>query len=535
MSEPVYQKDGELRIYNPKEMSLEEFMEKALSLAESGKRACLSDLIHSFEESADDREEKKARMDACRSVGFCVSDHDVSLSDLKVVLMKSSELLKLYRDFYWEIRKAKNLEEGQAIAARYQKEAEIKCHPHLNFEDFALKLSFFESETSHFARFESTTSHSFIETTIKAETETSAQTEIQRSTEEDKFAKIPKQHLLTRFQTKDELLNSNRDEEIRFENERVVTEIPDTFPFSYQMEMVLFGIFNLLTECGFNEVLVDRGHGYFPGSISKKIFLIPIRKQRDIFDAIGMKEKKPGVFANEQEVKKAFADLITYQHPIFHKRISGETTEDGKVIVYCVVSSEPLFRLFQFNRIFDEDHIQPAILERNPGGGWKLRGSLKKSLIMLNPTFWPEGIATRPKKLDSSLYKKIEESIKKLSRIEQKRYWRRDPVYFRFAYYLSKHGGKYEKNEDGRIFYKSEHEFWALLKRLGLWERYIKNEKDALTVLERTFEIYVDIGYVHNYEWQEAKRASKKKLVMRRNLERFPHLRQPNNRFSYSH
>lgn len=344
-------------------------------------------------------------------------------------------------------------------------------------------------------------------------------------TEGEGCALVPKKHLETRFFNKNNFLHPNKDEVMRVENMNVITEIPDTFPFNYEMEMVLFGFFNILSSTGFNNHFIDIGHGYFPGSIGKKIFFIPLKRQRDLFDSIGMIERKPGVFSREEQVKQAFTDLMTYQHPVFHKRPTGETTQDGRAIFNCIVSPEPLFRLFKFSRMVDSDHIQPAILERHPNGGWKLRGNLRNSVVMLNPTFWPEGIVRKPRRIDSLLFRKIEDSIKRQCRREQKRYWRKDATYFRIFYYLLYAGGRFEENEE-TISSKSEHELWEVLKRLGLWEVYTKNEQYALTVLNRACRICKDLGYLLDFEWQTARKDSKKKLVMRRNLEKFPHIRQ---------
>ena len=369
---------------------------------------------------------------------------------------------------------------------------------------------------------------------IVVERETPTQRDIQISTEEDKFVKIPKAIQEARFNSKDKLFPTKGNEIFKFENNEVIKDIPDTFPFSFDMEMVLLGFFNLLSSSGFNNSLVDRGHGYFPGSRGKNIFFIPIRRQRDLFDAIGMRERKPGVFVNEQKVKKAFEDLMTYQHPVLHKRDTGETTEDEKAIIECIISFEPLFRLFQYERIVDESSFRRAVLERNPNGGWRFRGTVKNSIIMLNPTFWPEEIVRKSRKLESSLYKKIEESRMRLSNAEGKRYWKKEQVFISFVYYLLRQGGRYKKNQQGEIFYEIEREIEGLIRKLGLLERYKHNEKNAFLVLERALEIYKDIGYIHSYECMESKRGSNIKLRIRLNLEKFPHLQQPASRFLLS-
>jgi hypothetical protein len=335
---------------------------------------------------------------------------------------------------------------------------------------------------------------------------------------------VPRKHLKMRFGYKDEIFSLRANQALGYWNGDLAAEIPDTFPFSYEMEMTLLGIFNLLQDQNYGYHFVDRGHGYFPASIGKKIFFVNLRRQKDLFEAIGMVERRPSVYAGEEKVKQAFSDLITYQHPVIHKRTTGEVNEEGKEIVECVASNELLFRLFQYDRLINESSFRPAVLRRDGRGGWKLRGSLKKSVIMLNPTFWPADITKKPRLIESSLYSRIEESRKRLSRAEGKRYWKKDPLFFRFGYYLLHLGGSRTYTSTGRPASGCSSELWTMLKKLGLWERYGEDEGATMVLLDRACQIYKDMGYLHEYEWRPARRHSKRKLRLVRNLEKFPHM-----------
>lgn len=438
---------------------------------------------------------------------------------------------RLRAEFRKEVKKAKTFDEAEKIAKRYDAiDREKKLDPRRIYYHFYSYVHINADEMFPNEKEEYTPLVRRPPIALEREKEDEQDTQEERA----EIALIPKKHLATRFFDKDKPVPLGRNEVVRFENERV--EISDAFPFSYEMEMVLLGFFNLLTKSGFSSTLLDRGRGYFPGSINKKIFCIPIRRQRELFEAIGMTERKPGSFNNEEAVKMAFRDLVMYQHPVIHKRDIGETTEDGKTIIDVIINYELLFCLYKYDRIVDEDHLRATAWERNPNGGWKLKGNLKNSIVMLNPTFWPKGIESTYRSLDSSLYRKIEESRRRLSSAEGKRYWKKEPCFFVFAYYLLKQGGKYKESRlDGKIYYEIERELWGLLKKLGLWGRYRQDENAALNALKRALKIYLDMGYLLRCEWLEANRGSKKKLRMVYNLEKFPHLQQPSYRFVSRH
>lgn len=444
---------------------------------------------------------------------------------------KEIEHERLRVEFHKEIKKAKNFEEAEKIGIKYDAiEREKELNPRKAY------LHFYSYVHLHTDEMFPNEKEEYAPPVRKPPIALEREKEDEQDTQEERaeIALIPKKHLATRFFDKDKPIPLGRNEVVRFENERV--EIPDTFPFSYEMEMVLLGFFNLLTKSGFSSTLVDRGNGYFPGSIGKKIFFIPIRRQMELFEAIGMIERKPGSFYNEEAVKMAFGDLVAYQHPVIHKRDTDETTEDGKKIIDVIINHEHLFSLYKCGRIVDEDRLRSTAWERNPNGGWKIKGNLKNSIVMLNPTFWPQRIAVSCRIIDSSLYRKIEESRRRLSEADGKRYWRKEPCFFTLVYYLLKQGGKYKESRlDGKIYYEVERELWRLLKKLGLWERYRQDKNAALTALKRALSISLDMGYLLRCQWLEANRGSKKKLRMGYNLEKFPHLQQPSYRFVVRH
>lgn len=444
---------------------------------------------------------------------------------------KKIEHERLRVEFYKEIKKAKTFEEAEKIAIKYDAiDREKKLDPREIYYHFCSYVHLHADEMFPYEKEE------YAPPVRKPPIALEREKEDEQDTQEDRveITLIPKKHLATRFFDKDKPVPLGRNEIARFEDERV--EIPDTFPFSYEMEMVLLGFFNLLTKSGFSSTLLDRGRGYFPGSINKKIFFIPIRRQRELFEAIGMIERKPGSFYNEEAVKMAFGDLVMYQHPVIHKRDTGETTEDGKKIIDVIVNYEHLFSLYKYGRIVDENSLRSTAWERNQNGGWKLKGNMKNSIVMLNPTFWPQRIAVSCRILDSSLYRKIEESRRRLSEADGKRYWRKEPCFFTLAYYLLRQGGKYKESRlDGKIYYEIVRELWGLLKKLGLWRKYRQDENAALNALKRALSIYIDMHYLLRCEWLEANRGSKKKLRMVYNLEKFPHLQQPSYRFVSKH
>lgn len=525
-----------------------EFERKAVKLAYSrdivGLRKLQEAFIHCL--SVHQKIEKKRREEL---TGFiqkrdldCLSREELTEKIKRAVELNESpsfmsteekriESERLWVEFHKEFKKTKSLKEAEEIAGKYDTiDREKKLDPTGSHTRFLGSVYEHADEMFPYEKGE------YAPPVRKPPIALEREKEDEQDTQEDRveITLIPKKHLATRFFDKDKPVPLGRNEVVRFENERV--EIPDTFPFSYAMEMVLLGFFNLLTKSGFSSTLLDRGRGYFPGSIGKKIFSIPIRRQSELFEAIGMVERKPGSFYNEEAVKMAFGDLLAYKHPVIHKRDTGVTTEDGKKIIDVIINHEPLFCLYKYDRIVDEDRLRSTAWERNPNGGWKTKGNLKNSIVMLNPTFWPKGIESSYRSLDSSLYRKIEESRRRLSGADGKRYWRKEPCFFVLAYYLLKQGGKYKESRlDGRIYYEIERELWGLLKKIGLWERYKHDKSNALTALERALRIYLDMDYLLIYEWLEANRKSKKKLRMVYNLEKFPHLQQPSYRFVSRH
>lgn len=345
---------------------------------------------------------------------------------------------------------------------------------------------------------------------------------------EERFLMIPKKNLMTRFSTK-ESLTPNHNEIIKDSNGQISIEIPETFPFSYEMEMVYFGFFNLLSSCGYGYSFVDNERGYFPGSNGKNIFFIPIKHLKDIYEAIGMKKKASRNYQGERAVKQAFEDLLLYKHPIEIRR--RRITKDGDVFLERIVDSENLFHLLRYDTVASEEDFYPATLRRKSKGGWELEGKLKGLIILLNPRFFPKGIVRGLRELDSNLYKQIEKSRRKLSREDGKRYWKKEQAFLSFAYYLLAQGGKYKKSRGGNIYYEINRELEGLIRKLGLWERYKRNFNNALLVLERTLEIYKDIGFIHSYKVVHSRKGSKIKLRIRLNIKRFTHLKQPSERF----
>ena len=529
-------------------MSWKEFEKKAIKLAISRDIEGLCKLRETFihciplnQKIEKTRREELTRFIRKRDLD-CLSREELTEKIKRAVELNESpsfmsieekiiESERLWVEFHKEFKKAKSLKEAEEIAGKYDTiDREKKLDPTGSHTRFLGSVYEHADEMFPYEKEE------YAPPIRKAPIALEREKEDEQGAQEERveIALIPKKYLATRFFDKDKPVPLGRNEVARFENERV--EIPDTFPFSYEMEMVLLGFFNLLTKSGFSSTLLDRGRGYFPGSINKKIFFIPIRRQRELFEAIGMTERKPGSFNNEEAVKMAFRDLVAYQHPVIHKRDTDETTEDGKTIIAVIINYEPLFSLYKYDRIVDEDRLRSTAWERNPNGGWKLKGNLKNSIVMLNPTFWPQRIAVSYRMLDSSLYRKIEESRRRLSGAEGKRYWRKEPCFFVLAYYLLKQGGKYKESRlDGKIYYEVERELWGLLKKLGLWRRYRQDENAALNALKRALSIYLDMGYLLSCEWLEANRGSKKKLRMVYNLEKFPHLQQPSYRFVSRH
>jgi hypothetical protein len=331
----------------------------------------------------------------------------------------------------------------------------------------------------------------------------------------EEWIHFPKALDEARFDTRQKLCRQGINEIIKYSDQEIIKEVPENFAFSYEEEMVLLGFFNLLSASSYNHHIVDKGRGYFPGSVGKTIYFLPIGKSSDLYKAIGLPERGHGLFKDAQKVKEAFKSILQYQHPVLFKQDSGQKNEDGKTIYNAIVSYEPLFRLFRYGQLTDEWSFQ-----EKPISAIK---TLKQSVILLNPTFFPEGMVKRCYRLESGFYPRVESARMKLSAgTGGNRGWSREPAFLTFGNYIAHQGGHYA-TKNGRMSYVFEREVSRLLSKLGI-------NADDRNVLERVLKIYTEMGYLEGYEFLSTK-DGQEKLQLKVNIEKFPHLQLPSYRF----
>jgi hypothetical protein len=427
---------------------------------------------------------------------------------------RKAELERLKRDFEREIRGAKNKEELHDIERRYETTVKSKGLDPGRDVSFNLRASIMADEMFPADAYRPRVGAS--KPLVPVEREGSpAQREI-----EDEWIYYPKALDEARFDTRDKIRRHDRNEIIRYPSPEIIKEVPDNFHFTYAEEMVLLGFFNILSRCSYNHHLMDRRHGYFPGSIGKTIYFFPIRKDRDLYQAIGLKERERGRVRDAHKVKEAFKEVLRYQHPVIFKQDSGERNEEGKTIFNVIISHEPLFRLLQYEQLTDEESYRVPPLNRTK--------KIKDSIVLLNPTFFPENMVNQGYRLESDFYDKVEGARIKLSAGtgtgRGKHGWRREPAFLTFGNYLAHQGGHYVSGSDGRLWYECEREVSRLLMKLGL------NAGD-LSVLDRTLKIYIEVEYLFGYAFLDTK-GGLSKLKLKINVDKFPHLRLPSYRFS---
>lgn len=331
---------------------------------------------------------------------------------------------------------------------------------------------------------------------------------------------VPMKFLKVRYLTKDKIY-ANRNSLVGWPNaEGPPANIPECFPFSYGMELALFALQKLISNDGYrNKVRLRNG---------REALLVQLKRANELYEAIGLRKRTSRNYEDEDKVKKGLFDLLRYKHPFLLKNMRADS--QGRDNSQIRIVYEPIIRAVKNAAIGGLDGFQLMSLPVEDSS-INIEGEIKNITILFNPLLFSDKTRKYFKCIESDLVRKVDESRRKLGSEDGKRYWSKEPLFLTFCYYLCNQGGKYVENSSGERYYKFEREFEGLMKRLGLFEIYRTNKDRALMILERTLEIYKDIGYIFEYDCQKSAYRSEIKLIIRMNPEKFAHLDHPPERF----
>jgi hypothetical protein len=527
LAEQEYERKGrgipKAFIHEPVFLTWEQFVSQAEALID-GESLRLH--LKTFLINCEDAREKCLRRDLLRPVLDHL--HRLSRSEVVAEIKKAAslkdrpdfrtseeriaELRNLSQDFNREIRRASSREQVHEIARRYDaivKSRELDLVQNTKFEDIVwLEAEEMFPVDENLPRFRRPDRPSIPVATYKPD---------EKREEGESWTIIPMETLAARYKTK-KRLTPRKNEIVKFDDRQTYINIPDTFPFDFYQEAAFHG---LLT-------LAMKGQSDWASKADDRKLHVDIGDMKEFYEAVGLRLKPNRHYQSENQLKRAFVDLMSYEHPFVLSRKAG-TDGDGNEISEILAGFRHLFKPVFYQKSRPGKFRVPT-LKPKEGGGWVLDAELRNMRVYFSPFIFPVKKLKHFRQVPSNIYKQVEEASQKLSHAEgKKRPWKQEAVFLSFVQYLLGQGGKYSQLSDGKRVYFMEREQGRLIRQLGLADRFKDDRRGTMKILRRTIKIYRELGFLYGWRWDEGKKG--RKLILLQNLEKLPHLNHAASRF----